>query len=102
MRGVPDRALRREYRPPHHASIAGNGPIRSVLFVYVLKCAIHYHHYTMARQMLSQDRKLVNTFLNESPSSLMVGCCRARRTASATDGASSPTLDHTHPCEAVS
>jgi hypothetical protein len=27
----------------------------------VIKCAMHYHHYTMSRQMAEQ-RRLVNTF----------------------------------------
>jgi hypothetical protein len=32
-----------------------------LLFICVIKCAMHYHHYTMSCQMAEQ-RSLVNTF----------------------------------------
>jgi hypothetical protein len=33
----------------------------SVLFVYLVKCAMHYHHVTMAREMALGERTIVNT-----------------------------------------
>jgi predicted naringenin-chalcone synthase len=36
-------------------------PDPNVLLICVLKCALHYHHYTMSREMVEQ-RMLVNTF----------------------------------------
>jgi radical SAM superfamily enzyme YgiQ (UPF0313 family) len=50
MRRVPDPALRREYR----RRIWGLWRARrdpGLLEIYVIKCAIHFHHHTMARQM---------------------------------------------------
>ena len=34
----------------------------AVLFVYLVKCAMHYHHYTMARQMSERETHVVNSF----------------------------------------
>ena len=34
----------------------------NVLFVYVLKCAIHYHHYTIAMGMTEGTTAVVNSF----------------------------------------
>jgi hypothetical protein len=36
-------------------------PDPGLLFISVIKCAMHYHHDTMSRQMAEQ-RGLVNTF----------------------------------------
>jgi hypothetical protein len=50
MRRVPDAALRREYR----RRIWGLWRTRrdpGLLQIYVIKCAIHFHHHTMAREM---------------------------------------------------
>ncbi len=61
MRGVPDAELRREYR----RRLAGLLLVRRdpvVFFVYMLKCAIHYHIYTMVRNMNVRTRRIVNTF----------------------------------------
>ncbi|MEI6240489.1 MAG: B12-binding domain-containing radical SAM protein [Planctomycetia bacterium] len=33
-----------------------------VWMVYAIKCVIHYHHYTMSRQMTPEATRLVNTF----------------------------------------
>jgi radical SAM superfamily enzyme YgiQ (UPF0313 family) len=33
-----------------------------VLFAYMLKCVIHYHHFTMAQRMTTKESRLVNTF----------------------------------------
>lgn len=61
MRGVPGAALRREYR----RRVAGllrrrRDPV--VLFVYLIKCAIHYHLHVMVENMNANDRRIVNTF----------------------------------------
>jgi radical SAM superfamily enzyme YgiQ (UPF0313 family) len=60
MRSVPEAELRREYR----RRIGRLLKVRrepEVLFIYVIKCAMHYHHYTMARQMGQGERAVVNS-----------------------------------------
>jgi hypothetical protein len=37
-------------------------PNSSVLLVYTLKCAMHYHQHTMARQMASGRTPVYNSF----------------------------------------
>jgi hypothetical protein len=32
------------------------------LFGYLIRCALHYHHYTLAREMASHQHRLVNSF----------------------------------------
>jgi radical SAM superfamily enzyme YgiQ (UPF0313 family) len=52
MRRIPDAALRREYR--HRLWRAAKcRPEPAVLQVYALKCALHFHAFMMARQMMS-------------------------------------------------
>jgi radical SAM superfamily enzyme YgiQ (UPF0313 family) len=61
MRDVPEAHLRREYR----RRIVRLLKVRrepETLFIYLIKCAMHYHHYAMARQMSSGQRPVVNTF----------------------------------------
>ncbi len=60
MRGVPSAKLRREYRRRMLRALRRR-PDPMVLFVYALKCAMHYHHYTLAEQMAA-ERRVVNTF----------------------------------------
>jgi radical SAM superfamily enzyme YgiQ (UPF0313 family) len=61
MRGVPDKELRREYRRRIGRILrVRRDPV--VLFVYILKCAMHFHHYTMARQMVEEEAAIVNSF----------------------------------------
>ena len=60
MTHVPDPELRRIYRR-RMAIMLRRRPDPSVMFVCVLKCVTHYHHYTMSRQM-GEQRSLVNTF----------------------------------------
>ena len=60
MKNVPDPELRQIYRR-RMTTMLRRRPDPNVLFICVLKCAMHYHHYTMARQMVEQ-RTLVNTF----------------------------------------
>ena len=61
MRGVPDRALRREYRR-RVAHLLRARPDPNLLFLYTVKCAMHYHHYVMAREMAEHRTAVVNSF----------------------------------------
>jgi hypothetical protein len=61
MLWVPDVKLRREYR----RRIGRLLKVRrapNVLIVYLLKCALHYHQHTMARQMDLGDTPIYNSF----------------------------------------
>ena len=60
MKNVPDSHLRQVYRRRMWRMLRSR-PDPGVLFVSVVKCATHYHHYTMSREM-SERRTLVNTF----------------------------------------
>ena len=72
--GQGDRPLRpadapRSRSPRCAASTAGAWPAccgndrdPHLLFLYTVKCAMHYHHYTMARQMAAGQSALVNSF----------------------------------------
>ncbi len=61
MRGVPEAALRREYRRRILGLLRSRrDPV--VLFVYLLKCVIHYHLDNMVRNMDVEQHRLVNTF----------------------------------------
>jgi radical SAM superfamily enzyme YgiQ (UPF0313 family) len=50
IRHIPQPQLRREYRR-RLWRVLRTRPDPSVLFVFSLKCAVHYHHYLMAEQM---------------------------------------------------
>jgi radical SAM superfamily enzyme YgiQ (UPF0313 family) len=61
MQKVPDARLRSEYR----RRIGRMLKVRwdsGVLFVYLLKCLAHYHHYTMATRMAQHESHVVNSF----------------------------------------
>ncbi len=61
MRHVPDKALRREY----HQRIVRFLKVRrdpAVLLVYLIKCAMHYHHYTMARNMANGAQRFISLY----------------------------------------
>jgi radical SAM superfamily enzyme YgiQ (UPF0313 family) len=60
MKNVPDPELRRIYRR-RMTTMLRRRPDPSLLFICVIKCAMHYHHYTMSREMADPQR-LVNTF----------------------------------------
>jgi radical SAM superfamily enzyme YgiQ (UPF0313 family) len=61
MQGVPESALRREYRRRIARFLrTRRDPV--VFFVYLLKCVIHYHVHTMVRNMNARERRIVNTF----------------------------------------
>ncbi len=59
MASVPDPALRREYRR-HLWRLLQSRRDPLVLFVYLVKCAVHYHHHTMAEDM--RRGRVINTF----------------------------------------
>jgi radical SAM superfamily enzyme YgiQ (UPF0313 family) len=61
MAGVPEAPLRREYRR-RVLRLLRSRRDPMVLWIYVLKCAMHYHAHTMARAMASDRTQLVNTF----------------------------------------
>jgi radical SAM superfamily enzyme YgiQ (UPF0313 family) len=52
MRRIPDAAVRREYRRRLWQAFKRR-PEPAVLQVYALKCALHFHSFMMARQMLA-------------------------------------------------
>ena len=58
---IPQRSLRKEYRKRIIKLIRVNRD-PSVLFVYVIKCAMHYHHYTLSTNMSDSRSTVVNTF----------------------------------------
>jgi radical SAM superfamily enzyme YgiQ (UPF0313 family) len=61
MRRVRNESLRSEYR----RRIGGLLKSRrdpAILFSYVVKCAVHYHHYTMATRMSRAEMPVVSTF----------------------------------------
>jgi radical SAM superfamily enzyme YgiQ (UPF0313 family) len=58
---TPNARLRSEYR----RRIARLLKVRRDpvgIFIYLLKCLAHYHHYTMATQMFERQAELVNSF----------------------------------------
>ncbi|HEX4131095.1 MAG TPA: DUF4070 domain-containing protein [Pirellulales bacterium] len=61
MAMVPDKQLRREYRR-RIARLVRKRPDPVLAFVYLIKCAIHYHVHTMTKQMASRSAHVVNSF----------------------------------------
>ncbi len=59
MRKVPDARLRREYRQ-RFARLLRQRPDPSLATLYLIKCAMHYHHYTMARHLIDGRGPFVN------------------------------------------
>ncbi len=61
MLRVDDAALRRRYRREAVRQLRSHrDPGR--LFGYLVRCALHYHHYTLANQMARHQRSVVNSF----------------------------------------
>jgi radical SAM superfamily enzyme YgiQ (UPF0313 family) len=58
MRGVPDRALRREYRRRLWRAVCRR-PIPAILQLYAIKCAMHFHIQTMVQQMQQSPHEVV-------------------------------------------
>ena len=61
MSRMPDRNLRQVYRR-RVLRMLRSRPDPAVMFAYLVKCVMHYHHYTMSQRMTSQEAELVNTF----------------------------------------
>jgi hypothetical protein len=61
MRRVPEAHLRREYRSRMKRLLKVHRRPGLVL-LYVFHLAMHYHTYTLARQMAVGERKIVNSF----------------------------------------
>ncbi len=61
MRNVPDPALKREYRR-RILRIARVRRDPAILFGYVLKCAMHYHHHRLGRDMAGDGNPIVNPY----------------------------------------
>ena len=58
---IPEASLRREYRR-RLARVLRERPDSQLLFIYILKCAMHYHYYTMNKHMALGRAALVNSF----------------------------------------
>jgi hypothetical protein len=61
MRGIPEVRLRREYRKRLWRFIKAR-PDPNLAVLYVLKCALHYHQHTMAKQMATGHSPVYNSF----------------------------------------
>ncbi len=61
MRGVPEVSLRREYRRRIWRLIRAR-PDPNLAILYLIKCAMHYHQHTMARQMNAGGTRVYNSF----------------------------------------
>jgi radical SAM superfamily enzyme YgiQ (UPF0313 family) len=61
MRGVPERSLRKEYRKRFWNFFRAR-PDPNLAILYLIKCAMHYHQHTMARQMASGATQVYNSF----------------------------------------
>jgi hypothetical protein len=60
-RQIPQPQLRREYRRRLWRLLRTSAD-PSVLFIFFLKCTVHYHHYQMAEQMSEGKTPLLNPF----------------------------------------
>jgi hypothetical protein len=61
MRIVPDARLRRTYRQELR-NLLRQRPSAALVFGYVMKCVMHFHHHTMARDMLEGRTAVVNPY----------------------------------------
>ena len=61
LRHVREPELRQTYRS-RLAGLWRRRPDPAVLFVYVIKCAAHYHYWQVARGLARSDRQLLNSF----------------------------------------
>jgi len=61
MRNVPEASLRREYRKRLWRLVKAR-PDPNLISLYLIKCVMHYHQYTLARKMAAQEGRFVNTF----------------------------------------
>jgi radical SAM superfamily enzyme YgiQ (UPF0313 family) len=61
MRLVGDRDLRARYRREIRRQFRSHRD-PGYVFAYLIRCALHYHHYTFARHMARSRRPVVNSF----------------------------------------
>ncbi len=61
MTQVPDEQLRRIYLRQALKTFRRR-PDPTVLFVYLIKCAMHYHHYVLARDLAQRETPVVNSY----------------------------------------
>ena len=61
MMMVPEPALRREYRRRVLRYLRHRGH-PGTLFLYVVRCAMHFHAYVLARRMAAGELGAVNSF----------------------------------------
>jgi radical SAM superfamily enzyme YgiQ (UPF0313 family) len=61
MKTVQEPELRHEYRR-RLSQIWRTRRQPSALFIYVLKCAIHYHYQQITQRLIRDDARMVNTF----------------------------------------
>jgi hypothetical protein len=60
MRGIPEASLRREYRRRLGRFIKAR-PDPNILIIFLFKCAMHYHQFTMAKQMATGRSPIYNS-----------------------------------------
>ncbi len=61
FREIPEAELRREYRRRFWRLIKQR-PDPNLAVLYLIKCAMHYHQYSMARQMYTGASRVYNSF----------------------------------------
>ncbi|HWP84940.1 MAG TPA: B12-binding domain-containing radical SAM protein [Terriglobia bacterium] len=61
MQRIPDASLRAAYRS-RFARVRATNSNPAMRFGYLLKCAMHYHHYTIAQQMAARTLAIVNSY----------------------------------------
>ena len=61
MRGIPQPELRRQYRRRLRRLLQVR-PDPTVVFILLLKCAMHYHLYTLAKEMAAGKTAVLNPF----------------------------------------
>jgi radical SAM superfamily enzyme YgiQ (UPF0313 family) len=59
--GIPEAALRQQYRK-RLWRLARSRPAPNVLLIFVVKCALHYHQHTLAKQLASGKSPVYNSF----------------------------------------
>ena len=62
MRHVEDPALRARYRREVRRADRGRGSDPGFMLGYIVRCAMHYHHQKLAREMAGQGGQVVNAF----------------------------------------
>jgi radical SAM superfamily enzyme YgiQ (UPF0313 family) len=60
MRNIPEVHLRREYRRRVWRLLKAR-PDPNLLVLYLIKCVMHYHQYTLARQLAAGTCRMVNS-----------------------------------------